>query len=110
MNHKGQDIHQHSLRWIIRPLEQDDHPVYSNYNSSMREVKPSTQSSLSTEYPTDTTLAEHNRTSPPHIAFRHHVESMPSELFYDLFFVANLVAFTQIREIQNIQCQFCFEV
>ncbi len=104
MNHKRQDIHQQSLRWIAFSLEQDDHPAYSNYDPSTREVKPSPQSSLSTESPTDTTLAEHNRTSHPHLASRQHVKSTPSELFYDLFFVANLAAFTQIHEIQNTQC------
>ena len=34
-------------------------------------------------------------------AYRHHAEATTSELFYDLFFVANLTSFTSLKEIND---------
>lgn len=35
-------------------------------------------------------------------AFRHHAEATSNELFYDLFFVANLTTFTNNHEVNSL--------
>jgi hypothetical protein len=37
--------------------------------------------------------------------FKHHKESSTVELFYDLFFVANLATFTANHEIVDVNCR-----
>jgi len=37
--------------------------------------------------------------------FKHHKESSTVELFYDLFFVANLATFTANHEIVDVNCK-----
>lgn len=41
---------------------------------------------------------------PPHLY--HHSDATPIELFFDLFFVANLSTFTATHEINNVKGEF----
>lgn len=38
-------------------------------------------------------------------AFRRHAEASNAELFYDLFFVANLTVFSTVKEINDTSCK-----
>lgn len=44
-----------------------------------------------------------DKTDEEHPRLNHHTDSTPIELFFDLFFVANLSTFTATHEINNLE-------
>jgi low temperature requirement protein LtrA len=112
MGHEG---HHHEekkpLSFFASPLDDHiDHPIHTDYQL------PSAQSSDVEAYkPVGTLYNAHDVSdSTTHVPsgksdhslngdppFHCHAESPPSELFYDLFFVANLTTFTSMLEIND---------
>lgn len=104
----GHEEHHHEeqkpLSFFASPLEEkptfsvliDHHPA-STHSSDMEACKLVHTSVNTTQVPsgnTDSSLHE----DP---VFHRHAETTPSELFYDLFFVANLTTFTALNEIND---------
>lgn len=84
--------------WIASPLETDEPPSrISTSQNSTHELKEANEHShgIKFELPAHT-----DHELPP---FKHHRESSTIELFYDLFFVANLSSFTSNHEITNTE-------
>jgi hypothetical protein len=80
--------------WIASPL--DHTPVTkreSRYNETSTGVAQSTTNNSGIQFQLS---SDHDPDLPP---FKHHHESSTVELFYDLFFVANLATFTANHEI-----------
>lgn len=72
------------------------HPSPSNH-SIENEQEPK---GLARE-PTHLELADNDHTLHENPAFHRHTEATNAELFYDLFFVANLTVFTTIHEVND---------
>ena len=79
--------------WIASPLETDDGAHDSGHNTPPQDAKQVTTREKAIDFHLP---HHHDRTLPP---FKHHHESSTVELFYDLFFVANLATFTVNHEI-----------
>lgn len=94
--------HDRPLRWFQSPVSHDEHvpapgctgdnkfeqiPVPLGHNTQYQSLNDNEQQSW---FPTRL-----------HPVFKRHGESTPLELFYDLFFVANLTAFTSTHHIND---------
>ena len=89
--------HELPLSLIKTPLSDDQGEVTHDVEHSESNLSyvDSKQMSITTSH-----LSNGAR---PHPVFKRHSESTPSELFYDLFFVANLTTFTNAHEINDHQ-------
>lgn len=92
--------HHHPLKWICSPVVEEeripvDHVLASKVAQepiSLFEDNEFDPSTIDTESSSETIV---------HPIFQRNKESTPLELFYDLFFVANLTAFTGEHEIND---------
>ena len=84
--------------WISSPLETNARDVLAQPESE-EELKTESGDRVVEFRPT-----AHRRDSELPV-FKHHHESSTVELFYDLFFVANLSTFTSNHEINNAACR-----
>ena len=82
--------------WIASPLERDEAENSSEHNTPPHNAKHTTAHEKALHF--DLPHHHHDRSLPP---FKRHHESSTIELFYDLFFVANLASFTVNHEIVN---------
>lgn len=82
------------IPWVSSPLEEDDHPevTQDGPNAGSNSATPSRTNGPSDGKPK----------LPP---FKHRHEASTIELFYDLFFVANLATFTNNHEIVDSKCK-----
>ncbi len=83
------------LPWIVSPLDLDTAPTSSEHDPA----GPGTKHASATTAVRPEQLQPHIDPDLPR--FKHHHESSTVELFYDLFFVANLATFTANHEIVN---------
>jgi hypothetical protein len=74
-------------------------PVVVNYSRHTREIS-------TTELP----LVSHDESLHDSPAFHRHAEATSIELFYDLFFVANLTTFTNVHEVNDHKCEYPVQV
>ena len=106
----GQDNHHHEgkkpLAFFASPLKdepghslnvQDDSDPDSRHSTNPNIYKQGNTSINATEV----SLSNSNCSLPDESIFHHHAEAPTSELFYDLFFVANLTTFTALNEIND---------
>ena len=93
-SHEDLTLRRHTP-WIASPLEREEAENSSGHNTPPHDAKQTTtrEKALHFDLP-----HRHDRSLPP---FKHHHESSTVELFYDLFFVANLATFTANHEIVN---------
>ena len=88
--------------WIDSPLEAsaDSHDSgASTPPENEHEVKSPRQKTHALKF----SLPHHHHPDPDHPPFKHRHESSTVELFYDLFFVANLATFTANHEIVDAE-------
>jgi low temperature requirement protein LtrA len=109
------EAHQHEekkpLSFFASPLT--EHTAYANHadhralsvdSSDIEAYKPVDTSGLAhadTSYTTHVPFANNTDYELQTPAFHRHAESKTAELFYDLFFVANLTTFTSVLEIND---------
>ena len=85
--------------WISSPLETNARDVLTQPESEEELKRPPGEHVLEFK-----STQVHRRDSELPV-FKHHHESSTVELFYDLFFVANLSTFTSNHEINNASCK-----
>jgi len=87
------------LPWIASPLEKADRPGGSDPGTPDHAKSPVVHTGAR-----QVDAGHVNRRDGELPSFKHHHESSTVELFYDLFFVANLATFTSNHEIVDAKC------
>jgi hypothetical protein len=87
------------LKLVKSPVSEEEH--HHSHSGSSED--------LENKHPDHTHVHEthghHEQHDPSMPKFEHHHEAQPVELFYDLFFVANLTTFTANHNINTIQSE-----
>jgi low temperature requirement protein LtrA len=104
----GHDAHHHeekqSLTLFASPLHDDRTTIYETTSQSDIELQHKSRHNASVSSdPSGQNPHFDNMDCPMHEdpSFHRHAEATTHELFYDLFFVANLTTFTSVLEINN---------
>jgi len=86
----------HKLSFFASPLAHIQPPDFNTHIDveQHQNASPNTTEPSPTFKDTDSSL-------PDTPSYHHHTEASPAELFYDLFFVANLTTFTSMQEIND---------
>ena len=108
--HHPHSHHELPLALIRTPLIKDEEAALHGEVLEIAHTESSNNELKEVNSTVDRFPDRHRRSSTAHPVFKRHAESTPSELFYDLFFVANLTTFTNQHEINDHQSKFTPEV
>jgi hypothetical protein len=98
------------LPLLANPIHEDVLEVVSGNSSDLENTNTQTCCTLESSNDT-TTLAGNGRTSRGNIIiYKQHTEASTIELFYDLFFVANLAYFTAMHQHTDAQCTYGYQL
>jgi hypothetical protein len=96
------------LPLLANPINEDVLEVVSGNSSDLE--KTNTHTSTFDSSNDTTTLAGNGRTSRGNIIiYKQHTEASTIELFYDLFFVANLAYFTAMHQHTDAECTYHYQ-
>ncbi|KAL9616486.1 MAG: hypothetical protein Q9160_008654 [Pyrenula sp. 1 TL-2023] len=108
-SHQSQEslIPRKHVPWIASPLEKDNHRATEHgqhdhpegHHGAKSRLRENTRAQLEFDSSSDEHPKHHLHNDTPH--FKKHHEASSIELFYDLFFVANLATFTANAEISD---------
>lgn len=97
--------HEERLKFFASPLHtgEEDHGHTHNTPPKPHDHESSIGSQHSAKQPTNTENVPFDRDEEMHSSphFHRHAEATTAELFYDLFFVANLTTFTSLLDIND---------
>jgi hypothetical protein len=97
------------LPLLANPINEDVLEVVSGNSSDLEKTNTHT-STLASSNDTST-LAGNGRTSRGNIIiYKQHTEASTIELFYDLFFVANLAYFTAMHQHTDAECTYHYQI
>lgn len=99
--------HYHALPIIASPLQgEGEEEEHGHGHAHAHEEHTYTQPAESKALVHDDVSSADRDDDVP--VFRPKEEASTIELFYDLFFVANLTSFTNVHPIADSKCMFCF--
>ena len=118
LRRKTADLHGHShsdhpkertyLPLLANPINEDVLEVVLGNSSDLEKTNTHTSTLDNSNY--TTTFAGNGRTSRGNIIiYKQHTEASTIELFYDLFFVANLAYFTAMHQHTDAECTYQYQ-
>jgi hypothetical protein len=103
--HTGHGKGRTYLPLLANPINEDVLEVVTGNSTNLE--KTNTHTSTFDSSNDTTTLAGNGRTSRGNIIiYKQHTEASTIELFYDLFFVANLAYFTAMHQHTDAECMY----